>query len=165
MFWCLTRNHNTTPEELKSGKWASKKYLTEVKVVVDHDSKPFESAGFNCTETWNFVDKKTKVENRWHFCSKFTENFMDPNIITDVKFFEYHPSMGKCTDNHLQAYIDGKTYECDCDLNFNTISDEKKQGDTFLCRSRKARIHNKLASPNAPAATTGPNAKPAAARF
>jgi hypothetical protein len=153
LYWCQTRAHNVTPDELKSGKWEEKKYLTEVKVIIDHDSKPFTEAGYECTETWSFVDKKSKNEARWHFCTKWTTNFMNPMIITDVKFFDFNANMHKCTNKILTTYIDGKSYECDCDLNFNTISDDIKQGDTFLCKSRKVSLYSVPETPNHPVFT------------
>ena len=153
LYWCLTREHNVTTDELKSGKWESKKFLMDIKVIIDHDNKPFTEAGYQCAETWAFTDKKTKNENRWHFCTKWTENFMDSRIVTDVKFFEFHRAVGKCTNGYLQTYLDGKRYECDCSFNYRKISDEKKQGNTYLCMSRKEDVFKKPLSPNMPKST------------
>lgn len=130
-----------------------------MKVIVDHDAIPFKEAGYKCEEQWAFTDAKTKNTNRWHLCIRWTENFMEPTILKDIRFFEFNPHMGKCTNHILTTYIDGKKYTCDCDLNFNTISDTKKQGDTYLCVSRKIDIVHYPITPNHPEVTTGPKAK------
>jgi hypothetical protein len=159
LFWCLTREHNITPQELKSGKWENKKFLMDIKTIIDHDSIPFTEAGYQCTETWNFVDKQSKNENRWHFCTKWTDNFMESRIVTDVKFFEFHKNVAKCNDGHLETYLDGKKYECDCGFNYNKISDEKKQGDTYLCMSKKINTFLKPISPNMPKSSADKTSK------
>lgn len=150
MYWCLTRKHNITPEELKNGKWKENKYLTDIKVIIDHDAKPFTSAGWECKEAWEFTDPKTKNINRWHFCSKYTDNFMHANIVNDIKIFEFDPKMHKCAGKHLTTYLDGKNYHCDCDLNLKIISDTKKQGDTYFCKSYKLELFHKHELANKP---------------
>ena len=78
---------------------------------------------------------------------------MESRIVTDVKFFEFHKNIAKCNDGYLETYLDGKKYECDCGFNYNLISDEKKQGDTFLCMSKKVNTFLKPISPNMPKST------------
>jgi hypothetical protein len=150
MYWCLRKNPIITVDQIKSGNWTQNKYLVDVKFIKDHDSKSFQDAGFNCTERWEFTDDKTKDTLRYHVCSKFTDNFINPNIITDIKFFEFHPKQYKCNDKFLNTFIDGKQYRCDCEMNYKTISDRKNQGDTFMCISRKNHLMYRPIVPNSP---------------
>jgi hypothetical protein len=157
LYWCYTRSHNMTPEDLKSGLWQNKKFLKDIKVIIDHDSKSFEEAGYRCQEMWSFVDKQGK-ENRWHFCQLFSTNFLDMMLITDIKFFDFNPKMRKCTSGKLNSFIDGRNYECDCDVNLKELTDDETQGDTYLCVSRKSDPKSKPLKPNQPISTTGRNA-------
>lgn len=150
MFWCLTKSHNIHVDELLNGNWTTNKYLTDMKFIQDFDVKSFEETGYECKETWEFVDSKKKQTARYYLCLKWTDNFMSPRIITDVKIFEFHPKMYKCNDKFLTTYIDGKNYECDCEFNFKNVSDTKKQDDTFMCWSRKTNLFYQPIIPNEP---------------
>jgi len=157
LYWCYTRTHNMTPEDLNSGLWQNKKFLKDIKVIIDHDAKSYEEAGYRCQEMWSFVDKQGK-ENRWHFCQLFSTNFLDMMLITDIKFFDFNAKMRKCTSGKLNSFIDGRNYECDCDVNLKELTDDETQGDTYLCVSRKSDPKSKPLKPNQPISTTGPNA-------
>lgn len=157
LYWCYTRTHNMTPEDLNSGLWQNKKFLKDIKVIIDHDAKSYEEAGYRCQEMWSFVDKQGK-ENRWHFCQLFSTNFLDMMLITDIKFFDFNVKMRKCTSGKLNSFIDGRNYECDCDVNLKEFTDDETQGDTYLCVSRKSDPKSKPLKPNQPISTTGPNA-------
>lgn len=152
MFWCTKREHNIHPEDLITGEWRKRKYLLDIKFIIDNDNKPFTDAGFKCSETWEFHDQESKSLDRWHFCAKYTYDFTHPLIITDVKIFSFQKSMAKCFNNSLITWLNGRKYYCDCEINLQKMSDEAGQQDkdVFFCYSRKSEMLNKPITPNQP---------------
>lgn len=143
-YMCAYKRHILFPEELLSGSWKTLKYLEEVKMFKDNDVKSFEDTGYECKEAWEFENKKRELV-KYYMCTKWSDNFINERLITDIKFFDFNERMRKCNDGFLYTYLDGKKYDCDCQFNFKELSDNKGQGDTFLCVSRKAEtIYNPI---------------------
>lgn len=127
-------------------------FYTDIKFIGDNDRETYQQAGYTCKKTWYFTDPKHKNEKiDYHFCTTTTKNPFNPNIITDVKFFEFEPNTYKCSDRVLRTYIEHFYYDCDCDLDISLISDRPKQGDTFFCKARNhqglARISEEINQP------------------
>lgn len=151
MYWCLKQENNMHPEDLMSGEWRKRRFLLDIRLIIDNDNIPFTQAGYECNETWEYIDK-TKNLTRWHFCKKYTTDFTSPLLITDVKIFEFQKSMGKCYHDNLVVWNNGKKYHCNCEFNLQTISDDKNQQDKdlFFCYSRKNELFYKPIIPNSP---------------
>lgn len=147
LYFCAFNRHNLFPHELANGSWKNQKYLENIIFLKDNDVKAYEDVGYECKESWEFENKKRELI-RYFMCMKYSNNFINNNLITDIKFFEFDRKMHKCNDRYLHTYINGRRYECDCDLNFREISDTKGQGDTYLCYSRKVNSVYKYVIPN-----------------
>lgn len=152
MYWCLKQEHNMHPEDLISGQWRKRRFVVDVRFIIDNDHIPFTSAGYECKETWEFMDNKTKILTRWHFCVKYSNDFMSPMLITDVKIFEFQKVMGKCYHDSLVIWNNGRKYFCSCEINLQKISDDKAQDDkdVFFCYSRKNDLFYIPIIPNRP---------------
>jgi hypothetical protein len=152
LYWCLKQEHNIHPEDLKDGEWRKRRFVIDIRLIIENDHIPFTNAGYECKETWEFTDTKTKNLTRWHFCVKYSNDFINPILITDVKIFEFQKDMGKCFHDSLVVWNNGRKYYCNCELNLQSISDDKNQKDkdVFFCYSRKNDLYYKPIIPNRP---------------
>jgi len=152
MYWCLKQEHNIHPQDLVNGEWRKRKFLIDIRYIIDNDDIPFTQAGYECKQTWQFTDPVTQNLNRWHFCVKYTSDFTHPLIVTDVKIFEFQKTMGKCFHNSLVVWNNGREYYCNCEINFGDLTDDKSQKDKdiFFCVSRKNNLFYKPLVANQP---------------
>lgn len=111
-------------------------FITDLRFVGDNDVKTFTEVGYKCRKAWNFKDPKGSSDIDFHLCRTETNNPFDDSIITDIKYFEFQKNSFKCSDRTLNVYNDNFAYSCDCNLDYSLLSDNKSQGDTFMCISR-----------------------------
>lgn len=134
LFACQKKNY-LLPINGKFGQFSTN-YILDIKIVAENDKTTFVDAGYTCDKKWEYKDPKGESEIGFYACKKTTQNPFNPNIITDVKVFEFDPSTYRCSDKYLKTYIDNYQYDCNCDIDLSLLSDKPNQGDTFICIAR-----------------------------
>jgi hypothetical protein len=120
-------------------------FYTDVKLIGKNDRKMYEEAGYKCDthdkHMWKYRDPHFKTQEKietFGYCYSRTKNTFDSNIILDIKFFEFSEHLYKCSDKKLEVFMDNYYYTCDCDTDYNLLSEDPKdlKLSRFMCVSR-----------------------------
>jgi len=131
---CQYKRFNLITEDFFSSHLYNRRFIKEIfftdsdKIEEQKDIKKEE-----CTNLWSKAhpkDKKKKFVK--YLCLKTTTNFLDPELIVDVKVKHFENDTCKPEVDYNE-----RKYKCFCDLNLAAIAADKTKAKRFLCFARK----------------------------
>lgn len=132
---CLTKRFNLLREDFFSSQLFNREYINGLIFSNNSTLKSDNIKPEDCTNLWvgkggDSTDPKKFLVN--YLCMKKTANFLDPNIITDIKVKSFDGN--KCSSF---KYND-REYFCLCDTDLGKFAKKKMKAKRYLCYSTKS---------------------------
>jgi hypothetical protein len=132
---CLVKRFNLLREDLFSSQLFNREYINGLMFSNNATLKNDHIKPEDCTNLWagkggDPTEPKKYLVN--YLCMKKTANFLDPNIITDIKVKSFDGN--KCSSF---KYND-REYLCLCETDLGKFAKKKMKAKRYLCYSTKS---------------------------
>ena len=135
---CNQKKYNLKLEDFISGQMFNKKWIKGIKLYTNHtmteELKKDKMRAEDCTVLWggkgrDSDPKKVIVD---YLCLKKTTNFLDPELIVDIKVKSFK-------DDKCESFkLNDREYTCLCETNLSALPKANVKKKTYLCYAKKS---------------------------